>query len=143
MKPLLTSSCVHLPLGRWLFLCFELLDGQFDYILWYKVCGSIIEFCTCYIFRACARPVWQQSWSGLAWNMDINFSLVQPSLKQNSKFLPEPGPVNFISNFDLEGLKDFKTGPFSCLHIIKVFFHWWLIFLQFFKTTDSTVFHNS
>ena len=72
----------------------------------------------------------------------------EPGPKGNLKFRPEPGPPrNKIQNFARPifffrfrprklGLSDFKTAPFSCLHIINIFFCCWFIFPQIIKTTD-------
>ena len=87
--------------------------------------------------------------------------IFRPGPKEELKFRPRPGPKgklkyrpksdparNIIKNFGPSsffffrfhprqlGLCDFKTGPFSCLCIINVFFCYWFIFLQIIKTTN-------
>ena len=99
------------------------------------------------------RPAWLQSGLGPARKMNWNFCPRSARLspkryaklwpgsgpKQNDTqcFGPDPARSRFF-RFWLGPLvfSDFKTGPFSCFHLIKDFFYWWFIFLQFIKTSD-------
>ena len=73
------------------------------------------------------------SGTGLA-HKGCNFG---PALSKIKNFGPGLAwPIFFLSAFSPDHLSDFKTNPFSCLHIINEFFCWWYIFLQFIKTTD-------
>ena len=87
-------------------------------------------------------PAWKRIWSlgpRLA-RPEIEIEILArawPDLKRNTKLHPGPaGQIFFRFRPRQLGLSDFKTSPFSCLHIINVFFCWWFIFPQIIKTTD-------
>ena len=75
---------------------------------------------------------------GMVWKGNCNFgpSPTRPGTKL--KILARAQPRQFFFQFRSRqlGLIDFKTNPFSCLHIINVFFCCWFIFPQIIKTND-------
>ena len=83
----------------------------------------MLEVCMGRIFQVRTRP-----------EVKIKVS-AQTGQKEKLKFRPRPGLAKFFSDFgpDCLGLKDFKTGPFSCLQIIKVFFAGDLFFFNLLK----------
>ena len=116
--------------------------------------NCMVEVCTGRIFQTGPGPRKRKKISARKRNWNLGPSPARPGPKGKMKFRPEPDPTwNEIQNFGPGparpgecfffrfrprqlSLSDFETSPFSCLHILNVFFCWWFFFPQIIKTTD-------